>query len=279
MPKAGPHDDLYDGRSTALARLHRVLDTLNKQAPSVSLRAAWQRALDISDLRPWDLMAGLGRVIALAEDAEREVERLPARKAALLRKEWPKLTALFGVDNLQMEWRGVQPCLAPPLLELMLNAHYDVGAGADRDIPAKTRERFRRRIERLLDEIERATAWPDDLRSAIHAILMQALTALREYEIDGPRAIGDHLAIASRTYVKAEAVIAAHRADPVVREALGVTRWLAKAVDWAEQHPATVTLLVGAGQIVAQLAIGVIPVVLPPAPAPLMLPPGAPLAE
>jgi hypothetical protein len=54
---------------------------------------------------------------------------------------------------------------------------------------------------------------------------------------------------------------------------------MAKVVDWAEQHPVTVTLLIGAGQIIAQLAVGAIPIVLPPAQAPLMLPPGAPLAE
>lgn len=279
MPKNPASDDLYDGRSTALSRLHRVLDTLNKQAPGVSLRAAWQGALGISDLRPWDLMAALGRVIALAEEAEREVERLPVRKAALLRKEWPKLTALFGVDNLQMEWRGVQPYLAPPLLDLILIAHYDVGANADRDVPLKTRERFRRRVERLLNEVEGATDWPDDLRRALHAILMEALQALREYEIDGPRALGDHLAVASRTFVHAKTVIDTHRTVPAVRETLGVARWMAKIVDWAEQHPATVTLLVGAGQIVAQVAVGAIPVVLPAPPAPLLLPPGAPLAE
>jgi hypothetical protein len=280
MPRTERIDDEYDGRSTALARLHRILRKLNKQAPGASLRAAWQGALGISELRQLELMGEIGRVIALAAEAEKEIRRLPnKRQADLTLTQWPKLTALFSVDNYQVEWRGVQAHLSSPLLELILVAHHNLVDTADRDIPPKTRQRFRRRIERLLDEVERAKAWPDDLRRAIHAILMQALTALREYEIDGPRAIGDHLAIASRTFVKASAVVSAHRADPIVRETLGVTRWMAKAVDWAEQHPAMVTLLVGAGQIVAQLAVGVIPVVLPAAPAPLLLPPGTPVAE
>jgi hypothetical protein len=279
MANTGPTDDLYDGRSTALARLHRVLDKLNKQSPGATLRAAWQRALDISDLRPWDLMARIGRVIALAEEAEREVERLPVRKAALLRKEWPKLTALFGVDNLQMEWRGVQPYLAPPLLELILNAHYDVGGDADREVPVKTRERFRRRVERLLNEVESAAEWPDDLRRVMHTILMHALTSLREYEIDGPRALGDHLAIASRAYVKAAPVITAHQHDSRVHETLKLSRRLSRVVEWAERHPVAMTVAVGAAQVVAQLAGTALPLVMAPAAAPAAATPGTPLAE
>lgn len=62
-------------------------------------------------------------------------------------------------------------------------------------------------------------------------------------------ALDARLAIAMRVLVTAEAVIAEPRDAPVVRNTLGVSRRMAK---------------------VAKLAVGAIPVVLQPAPAPLL---------
>lgn len=244
---------------------------------------AWHGAFDLREEDRAEGVRRIGQVIELASHAEQEVQRLSRRRAEQTLAHWPRLTALLCLDNYGAEWRSAQSYLAPPLLEFILAAHFDLAEHADREVPIKTRQRFRKRIERLLDDVERVVGWPDELRRAIHRLLMHALTALREYEIVGPQAFTEELTTSMGVYARARAIIDNHRGDPLVRETLGVGRWMAKMSDWAESRPATVALLVGTGQILAQLATGIPPILLQstpmmplPSPSPRLLPSGPP---
>ena len=182
---------------------------------------------------------------------------------------WPSIDALLATENLGAGWTTLAEHLSDKLLALLEAAHFDLERGAH-DIPVKARKRFRARIERLLQDIE-SSELPNELRTALRTILQQGLHALHDYALRGPEGFEADMYTQATLYAKYADVLNAHREQPAVREARGISRRMAQFAGWANNNQGVVMLLIGLGQIAAQLAAGAVPLIMAPPTAPLML--------
>lgn len=238
--------DIYEGRDTAVARLHRVVvQLLRFDRSEVSVLRAWASVYgrDVDDKSVG--FHGRELTARLAVDARQEVESLGRIKSRMLLERWPNITALLELDNLGAPMRNHLGYLAEPLPSLLLKAHEDLFELGPHQIRSTRIEPLRKRFEELLADIARATDLDPLLRRVLTDIVRAALHALTDFAATGASGLEDALRYGRGAYQQHQSLIDANAEQPLVQRTVAASGRMARIIQWANANNTIIQIGLG----------------------------------